>query len=391
MDERRMVELCRSLRFTSPEERPALGECRLYSVILNRETEEGYYARPWNPGADRTLAQLLPSLPKKGWQQFAASWRGRLRRMKQVVRPGARQSCVIGRFPADTVVIQRSQKVIVVNRHARWVLHLLRKDMEHARYLLQNELDASQALPDWTIPVLTSHLEHPPYFIVQPYIPYTHPADWRQLLPDMGRITEALFLFYLAFGLEQVPAAAYVEDLNDRLRAALLCCKEQEDASRLELLLVELRRVCLGMIHEYHLSHVVLARAHGDFISWHVVLPLGGADSGHLLVDWSESHVYSIFHDFFYFHFQNHYSDFWDRFPSLTEDGLGEYYGEGMTILQIRLAQKIGRRPDLGDIRFNLMLGFLQELEHRLCRLHPRYLPFWIQQAERALRSIRGQ
>jgi hypothetical protein len=391
MDERQITELCSSVRFISAGEKSAPGECRLSPVELNQETEEGYYARVWNPAAAGTLEQLLPSQRQKGWPQWASALRSQMGRMRRALQLEAHQTRVVGRFPADTILIRRSQKIILINRHAGWTIHLLRADMEHSRHLLQNELDASHILPEWTIPVWMSHLEASPYFIVQPYTPYIHPADWRQLLPEMARIMEALFHFYSASGLNSLPAAKYLDELNSRLRTALGRYKEDSDASRLRFVLDGLHGVCLKMMQGFSPNDVFFARVHGDFIAYHVVSPKSGTGSHRLLVDWSESHVYSIFHDLFYFHFQNHQSDFWDRFPRLTEAELRDYYGESISLLTTLLARETGIRLDMEDIRFNFMLGFLQELEHRLCRLHPRFLPFWIRQAERTLRSFHGQ
>lgn len=280
-------------------------------------------------------------------------------------------------WPRGAVALLRSQKLIVADRLGGVVVKCLLDGSEDSA-LLAFEAKVGEILPKHSIPTLGAQLDREPQFVVQPYV-RAFPRSWREALPDFDRVIEILFDYYSHFGFEEVASNDYVAGLEAKVAAGVA---ERGIESVYEGLRQELARSLPAA------ERVALTQVHGDLIPGHIVWRSGAEAQDPLLIDWSESHRYTAFHDLFYFQFQNHKTDFWDRWGSLDEAGLAPYFGAGYERLWALLSAQTTLRRSFEAFRANIGIAFLQELEHRLNRLQPRFLPFWVQQTERWLASL---
>ena len=372
------VRVVRNWRLLGPRDRgaPARAQMRLWPVARG---SEGAFLNPLDAQALRTLAELhgpASSNAVRALSAFAKSLCANTRLLKKTW--GCRFVSAEP-LPPGVVALLRSQKLIVVDRHHGLVYKLLRHDDERHAYLLELEAKAAEIVPEHTIPTLFAQLDHRPRFIVQPYVRAFPRKTWRDDLPDLGKVVDILFRYYTHFGLEEVTASSYVEELFDLVA-------EGVHRSGLGQIVADFRSL---IERELAVSDgkIILTRVHGDLISAHITWPVDDALAAPILVDWSESHRYSVFHDLFYFQFQNHDTDLWDRWSELDEVALSDYFGTGCETLWRHLEANTGVKRGFSTFRFNVLLCFLQELDHRLNRLHPRYTQFWVQQMNRVLAS----
>jgi len=286
---------------------------------------------------------------------------------------------------SGVVMLLRSQKVILIDRIRGLVFHILRDNSGLERHLLENEVEASRILPKHTIPVLYAHTSEAPHFLVQPYVGYVL-ATWRELLPRFTKMLDALFTYYTHFGFREVDTSAYLDELTATCRKRL---REMEggEAREIERLLSGILEQCHRRIDKLAPCRTLLTRVHGDFISAHVVVaPREGIEDAFTLTDWCESHEYSVFHDLFYFHFQNYESGFVERILTFQPEDLRTYFESGAGFLEGRFRERWNHELNAEDLQLNFIVCFVQELEHRLCRLHGRELDFWASQTTRLLK-----
>jgi hypothetical protein len=344
--------------------------------LLPFRGSEGVFLNPLDPRALRTLEELR-SPGRVGAVRAVLHFAGAFARALR--RPDTLRQRLLSDdpFSSGTVALLRSQKLIVVDPERRLVVKLPRSDEAEPARLLRCEAEAAEILPGHTLPTVCARLDEEPRFLAQPYVRSLPRPCWRDVLPDFGAVMEILCRYYAHFGLEAVPARTHVDGL-------LELCAEGIRSRGLDAIV---RALCSRIDRELGATDAVLAvtRVHGDLIASHITWPVEPARPAPLIVDWSESHRYSAFHDLFYFQFQNHTTDLWDRWGDLDEGVLPDYFGAGCDVLWEFLEERGIARRSLAAFRLNLLVGFLQELDHRLNRLHPRYLGFWVQQAERLL------
>jgi len=287
-------------------------------------------------------------------------------------------------FPRRGIIVFfRSQKIIIIDRLGNRVVHALRDEKKTEKQLLHHEILANTILPHCTIPILFSHLEQQPFFLVQPYCPYT-PLSYETITNSLlGDIFKSLFAFYDYYGLETLGIGEYMGQLTEKIESSLRDGGFEPKSESLSRLTGMIYRECSRASALSSESLLFLTQVHGDLIPHHIVRPNKSADSDFFLVDWSESYKYSIFHDLFYLQFQNYHTDFWEKFLSLNPDDLIQYYGEGWRTFYRLLQERKRINMDSHYVRLNFLICLLQELDHRLNRIHRRFLPFWISQVEK--------
>jgi hypothetical protein len=347
----------------------------LLGAAAQAEVQERLVGRLWDPRGWPVIWEVVA----------AARWRA-LPAALRSVRPGASRwawadELLAARLGAGMVALVRSQKIIVFDRPRGVVYHLLRPELAAGGDLLGHEVTAGLALPAHTVPVVASRLDEPPFFIVQRYLPYRPEADWRRLRPRLAQLVELLWRYYERCGIEEVSTRAYVEKLVASVQGSLAGLSDPSQRSRASAALARVLETYDRIVRPSEPPTMVTVQSHGDFIAGHVARPLHDRSDRLLIVDWSESHRYSAFFDLFYFQFQNSSTDLWARLMRDPRLDPRDYFGEGYA----RLAQLLGQRPAApapGTLRWQMLLGLVEELEHRLQRLHPRYLGFWIKTAE---------
>lgn len=279
----------------------------------------------------------------------------------------------------------RSQKVVIIDRLGRKVVHVVFEDDEVSRNLLRNEVVGHRLLPEHTVPVLATQLDEAPYFLVQPYLRYAPYPSWPELRDALDLVISRLFIFYERSGLELVRADEYL-DLLERRISQRLADPRIRVADSIQRLAHALICACRRAARETPAQPVVVSLVHGDLIPDHIVRRIGQPD-GLLLVDWAESHRYSVFHDLFYLQFQNYGSDLFSRLPFLSESEWSRYYGAGYQGFLGRLRAKTGLRVSNHSAKVHFLVCLLEELDHRIWRLDGQYLDWWQVQAERLQRA----
>lgn len=309
------------------------------------------------------------------WQYFAES---------RILKPYDRDSHgILKLLNKGTVVLIRSQKIIIIERLANCVVHALREENSSEKHLLENEILANQVLPQYTIPVIFSHLDRQPYFFVQPYCPYS-PFSYKIIINGLWEdIIECLFNYYDYFGLEPIDSHQYIQRLQAEISPSLQEKKGQPNWNELQRMFDAICTVGLKLATSCSNPPIYLTQSHGDLIPSHIVMPKRAKNSKFLLVDWSESHRYSVFHDLFYLQFQNYNTNFWDKFLSSGLDKYRHCYGGVWKKFCESLESRVKLKMDAHYADLNFLVCLLQELDHRLNRIHSKYLPFWVAQVKK--------
>jgi hypothetical protein len=344
------------------------GDNDVFLDLFDREAHVTWTEALRGDGAGRleaTVRLMLAML--RHCRRFSSTTRPRLLMPSRFLGPGV-------------VVLSRTQKLVVLDRLRGRVFQILNDDLTDAA-LLEREVEAAAALPSNTIPVLDANLDQPPFFVEQPYVPFRRTRGWRELVPHLGAVIEILWRYYESFGFERVSAHEYVTALFERLAPRLGTGDPATIAHRL-------MDRCLTELDRHPAMTIVLTRVHGDFIPAHVVWPRQPWPAEPLLIDWCESWRYSVAHDLFYLHFQTYDSDFYARLPSLGEADYASYLGAGYDTLRRLAADRLGDDLGLPAFRLQLLICFVEELEHRLTRLDRRFLAFWTQRTEPLLDAV---
>ncbi len=364
----RMVE---GLRVFDPNRRPGSGERTLRLLPLT--PDGGVFMNPLDAEALKTWSEIRPRSAVRGGVRLARRIAGMVMRLPEVWPVRLHTPA---RLPRGAIALLRSQKIIVVDRLNQRVYKLLREDEEANAGLLEHEVTASTVLPGNTIETLFHHLESGPRFIVQPYVRYTPVGSCQDLLPRMDSVMQVLLRYYEHFGLEAVDARVCVERLLQRVDRGV---RKHGIGDVVD----DVRRRLETQLRRAGRCSIITAQVHGDLIASHVVRPVDRDVPGPILVDFSESNRHSVFFDLFYLQFQNYNTDFWDRWHDLDERSYAEYFGTGYRVLENYLQETTGIAHDVEQFRLNMLICLLQELDHRLYRLHPRYLAFWVNQVRR--------
>lgn len=281
------------------------------------------------------------------------------------------------------VVLIRSQKIIIIDRLAGYVVQALRGKNRLEKYLLENEIRANKVLPKCTISVTFSHLDRQPYFFVQSYCPYS-PSSYKIIKNDLLEDTiECLFNYYDYFGLEAIDSFQYIKRLHAVIVPALQGRKFQFDWAELQEIFEVVSAKVFKLAADCGNPPIYLTQTHGDLIPGHIVRPKKAQGPRFLLVDWAESHRYSIFHDIFYLQFQSYDTNFWDKFFFSGLDKYRRCYGSGWKKFCVSLESRVKLKMDVRYVDLNFLVCLLQELDHRLNRIHPGYLPFWVAQVKK--------
>lgn len=379
MTEERYLKFVQSLRLTenpagtadpAMKLRPLFGSGGIGSSLV--------YFNVWDSAAWKTWAEISFSNRTGGCGLLWNVGRAVIREFRPWARDRQPRGISLLRCPG-TVVLLRNQKIIVVDRVGGEVFHVLRNEYDSERHLLECEAVANRILPEQTIQVLHVHPERSPRFLVQAYVRH-EVLSWRDLLPHLGDMLAALFAYYARFGFREV-------DTNDHVDRLAAVCRERlsagqsPEAGRVEKQLTEIICQIRARAAALAPSRTVLTRVHGDFISAHLVM----RPDGFVITDWAESHEYSVFHDLFYFHFQNYGSDFVGRVLNFQSEQMPEYFGSGAERFAREFRERWNRKLTAEYLQLNFLVCFVQELEHRLVRLRGRVVDFWSQQAARML------
>lgn len=355
--------------------RPLFGRVELGSSLI--------YFDPWDFHAWKTWAQISFPARVRHLALFRAILRQFLRDFRPFPHPHHPRVACARRLPG-AVILLRHQKLIVIDRLHEQVFHILRDEYRDERHLLESEAEASLVLPDRTIPLLHAHAHLTPRFLVQSFVPHTL-QSWREWLPRFHELLEALFAYYSHFGFREVHTTAYLNALVARCRERLRATNGPP-ARELEYLLEQILRHCGTRLATLALPKILLTRVHGDFIPAHIVVRARADDpDSFALTDWSESHDYSAFHDLFYFHFQNYDSDFVEHVLAFQPEQMPWYFGTGAQWLATTFRHQWQCALSAEYLQLNFLVCFVQELEHRLFRLHGQVLDFWKEQTRRML------
>ena len=380
----RYLEFVESLRLAESPESASASEMRLRPLFGGgRIGSSLVYFNPWDCAAWKTWMDVSFSTRREKSGLFRDMVRALIREYRPIARDRRPRAIYSQRLPG-AVMLLRNQKLIVIDRIRGLVFHVLRSEYDSERRLLECEMTASRVLPEQTIPVLHAHLEQSPRFFVQAYLRHEL-QTWRELLPRLGIILAALFRYYSYFGFRAVDPVDYV----DRLAAA---CRERlksvslPEAGEVENQLAKIVEAIRARAAALAPSRIVLTQVHGDFISAHVVMRWDAVESGGFAItDWSESHEYSVFHDLFYFHFQNYESNFVGQVLGFQPEQLTVFFGGGAERLAGEFQERWKQKLTAEYLQLNFLVCFVQELEHRLVRLRGQVVDFWAQQAEKML------
>ena len=336
---------------------------------------------------------VFDPLDSGAWRTLGDTWtgaRGSLRAFGQAIRsvvhpprplPAPLLDELRRHLRPGMVIMVRSQKIIVLDRRRQVVFILLRPEQREQGHLLRYEITAGQALPAHTVPVLASRLDRQPLFVAQRYRPFRPVGNWRALRPVFDRLVDVLWRYYQHFGLEEEAEPAYLARLEQSIRDGLAAVGDPAERQRTELAFARILEACDREGRRLGHPTVHTVQSHGDFIASHVVRPSGEAPDHFLLVDWSESHRYSLFYDLFYFQFQNQETDFMPLLLSGQSIDPWSYFGTGYRRLSDLVLGPGQPGEAEAQLRWRMLVGLLEALDQRLHRLHPRYLRYWADQA----------
>jgi hypothetical protein len=374
-------DFVRSIRVLRTQEKLSRGQVKLRTLFGSESLGSSAVCfNSWDVRAWKTWVEISFPAERAKFDLL----RSITRRLVRGFAPGA--EWVYMRHCAGALVLLRNQKIIVIDRTGARVFHILREGFCTDRGLLASEVQARQILPRWTISVLHAETEKPPYFIVQAYIRHRL-KTWREWLPRFSEVLEVLFKYYSNFGFRETVAADYLNQLavtcHEQLRAMT-----GNEARGLGELLDRILAQCRTRIARSGPGRTWLTRVHGDFIAAHIVIcPRENDHDDFVLTDWSESHEYSVFHDLFYFHFQNHESDFVEYILEFQPEMLRCRFDDGAELLARQFRERWGCELSAEFLQLNFLVCFVQELEHRLCRLRGEAVDFWASQAARMLKG----